>query len=83
MNDDLYEAEQIPKPGGCILKLKESLGKSMDVGFHWLDRYVHRKGPGKTPATNRILGLQLLATSREIRWHFDAVNVRFALAGQY
>ena len=22
MNDDLYEAEQIPKPGGCILKLK-------------------------------------------------------------
>mmetsp|Transcript_34878 Transcript_34878/g.43038 ORF Transcript_34878/g.43038 Transcript_34878/m.43038 type:complete len:182 (-) Transcript_34878:173-718(-) len=26
MNDDLYEAEQIPKPGGCILKLKDSIG---------------------------------------------------------
>eukprot|EP00438_Fugacium_kawagutii_P000009 Skav224853 [mRNA] locus=scaffold322:105293:113253:+ [translate_table: standard] len=25
MNDDLYEAEQIPKPGGCILKLKDSI----------------------------------------------------------
>lgn len=23
MHEDLYEAEQIPKPGGCILKLKE------------------------------------------------------------
>eukprot|EP00437_Effrenium_voratum_P038212 CAMPEP_0181483712 /NCGR_PEP_ID=MMETSP1110-20121109/45577_1 /TAXON_ID=174948 /ORGANISM="Symbiodinium sp., Strain CCMP421" /LENGTH=227 /DNA_ID=CAMNT_0023609461 /DNA_START=76 /DNA_END=755 /DNA_ORIENTATION=- len=25
LNEDLYEAEQIPKPGGCILKLKDSI----------------------------------------------------------
>ncbi|CAK9039945.1 unnamed protein product [Durusdinium trenchii] len=25
MHEDLYEAEQIPKPGGCILKLKDSI----------------------------------------------------------
>eukprot|EP00913_Durusdinium_trenchii_P013169 g12361.t1 len=31
MHEDLYEAEQIPKPGGCILKLKEQNEDSINI----------------------------------------------------
>lgn len=66
MNDDLYEAEQIPKPGGCILKLKVN-------GWDGGDGGEGRKFPPWKPKKIHSMNMN----GREMKWQLLNQPIHF------